>query len=89
MKFPFFSFCQLSRHKHLIQQKKFLSPNLTKLNDILFLFISVFANGQDTNLDISEKVFESEFNKLYGSAQDEAKAAAALADAEKQVLINF
>ncbi len=65
--------------------KKFLSPKSTNLNDILFLFISVFVKCQDTNLNISEKVFESEFNKLYGSAQDEAKAAAALADAEKQV----
>jgi hypothetical protein len=73
----------------LISAKKFSNPNLTNLNDILFLFISVFVNCQDTNLDISEKVFESEFNKLYGSAQDEAKAAAALADAEKQVLLHF
>jgi hypothetical protein len=39
----------------------------------------------DTNLNESEKAFESEFNKLYGDKEDEKKAAQALAEAEKQV----
>ena len=38
----------------------------------------------DTNLNETEKAFESEFNKLYGDKEDEKKAAQALADAEKQ-----
>ena len=48
-------------------------------------FISGLASCQDTNLGESEKVFESEFHKLYPNSKDEAKAAAALAAAEKQV----
>ena len=44
----------------------------------------------DTNLNINEKSFESEFNKRYGDKEDEDKAAAALAAAEKQVgQLNF
>ena len=43
------------------------------------------TNCQDTNLNISEEVFESEFGKLYATAEDEAKAAEALAAAEDQV----
>jgi len=39
----------------------------------------------DTDLNISEKAFESEFNKRYGDKEDEQKAAAALAAAEQQV----
>ncbi len=39
----------------------------------------------DTDLNISEKAFESEFNKRYGDKDDEQKAAAALAAAEQQV----
>jgi hypothetical protein len=39
----------------------------------------------DNNLNINEKSFESEFNKRYGDKEDEDKAAAALAAAEKQV----
>ena len=48
--------------------------------------ISGLASCQDTNLGESEKVFESEFHKLYPNSKDEAKAAAALAAAEKQVV---
>ena len=40
---------------------------------------------QDTNLNLNEKIFESEFHKLYPSGKDEAKASAALAAAEQQV----
>ncbi len=47
--------------------------------------ISAVASCVDTNLNESEKAFESEFNKLYGDKEDEKKAAKALADAEKQV----
>ena len=43
------------------------------------------ALSVDTNLDISEKVFESEFNKRYGDQISEKNAAGALAAAEKQV----
>ena len=63
--------------------EKFFNPNST--NCKVYYYFSAFVNCQDTNLEISEKVFESEFNKLYGTAQDEAKAAVALAKAEKQV----
>ena len=35
---------------------------------------------------MNEKTFESEFHKLYPNSKDEAKASAALAAAEKQVL---
>jgi hypothetical protein len=41
--------------------------------------------GQDTDLNLSEKEFEAEFNKLYNNKKEEARAAAALAAAEKQV----
>ena len=44
-----------------------------------------FACGQDTDLHISEQVFEAEFNKLYATKEDEAKAAVALAAAEQEV----
>ena len=56
-----------------------------QLQTILKLFSKGFALCQDTDLDISEKVFEAEFNKLYGDKKEEDKAAAALAAAEKQV----
>ena len=42
---------------------------------------------QDTNLNLNEKTFESEFHKLYPSSKEEAKAAAALAAAEQQVAL--
>ena len=53
----------------------------------LNVFISGLASCQDNNLNLSEQVFESEFHKLYPSSKDEAKAAAALAAAEKQVAL--
>jgi hypothetical protein len=56
---------------------------------ILLFFILAVASCVDTNLNESEKAFESEFNKLYGDKDDEKKAAKALADAEKQVIIVF
>jgi hypothetical protein len=43
------------------------------------------VSAVDTDLDESEKVFESEFHKLYGDKEDEDKAAEALDEAEKQV----
>ncbi len=43
----------------------------------------------DTDINESEKVFEAEFKKLYGDADSEKEAAAALAAAEKQVNTNF
>ncbi len=49
---------------------------------------SAFANGQDTALNISEQVFEAEFNKLYATKEDEIKAAKALSDAEQEVKYN-
>ncbi len=53
------------------------------LNNIFFL--TAFACGQDTDLNISEQVFEAEFNKLYANKEDEDKAAVALAAAEQEV----
>jgi hypothetical protein len=50
----------------------------------LIFLTSAVASCVDTNLNESEKAFESEFNKLYGDKEDEKKAAQALADAEKQ-----
>ena len=41
----------------------------------------------DTDLNESEKEFEAEFRKIYGDAESEKKAAAALAASEKQVLM--
>jgi hypothetical protein len=52
---------------------------------LILVLISAVASCVDTNLNESEKAFESEFNKLYGDKEDEKKAAKALADAEKQV----
>jgi len=51
----------------------------------LIFLTSAVASCVDTNLNESEKAFESEFNKLYGDKEDEKKAAQALAEAEKQV----
>jgi hypothetical protein len=51
----------------------------------LNIFFLVVAYCVDTDLNISEKAFESEFNKRYGDKEDEQKAAAALAAAEQQV----
>ena len=53
--------------------------------DISLNFFPVVAYCVDTDLNISEKAFESEFNKRYGDKEDEQKAAAALAAAEQQV----
>jgi hypothetical protein len=39
----------------------------------------------DTNLNINEKSFESEFNERYGDKVDKYKAESALGAAEKQV----
>jgi hypothetical protein len=52
-------------------------------------YFSGIASCQDTNLNLNEKTFESEFHKVYPSSKDEAKAAAALAAAEKQVAKTF
>jgi hypothetical protein len=53
--------------------------------DIRLYLFPVVAYCVDTDLNISEKAFESEFNKRYGDKEDEQKAAAALAAAEQQV----
>ena len=50
-----------------------------------WFFLLASACGQDTDLHISEQVFEAEFNKLYATKEDEAKAAEALVAAEQEV----
>ena len=54
-----------------------------------YYLLLVLASCQDTSLDLGEKVFESEFNKKYGSKAEEAAASAALAENEKQVWFKF
>jgi cathepsin L len=55
----------------------------TKL--LVLLFVAGVALAVDTDLDETEKQFESEFKKRYGDKASEDAAAAELAKAEKQI----